>query len=105
MLVPVGRFDVEFDISHPHRICDFHLSVEEIRPLVLIVQTRIQHLDRATICSVELMGWKESVLPHIVQEFFHKFGLIKFGQSYVFLFGKKTSAAFSVFFFSPKGML
>jgi hypothetical protein len=49
--------------------------------------------------------WKESVLPHIVQEFFHKFGLIKFGQSYVFLFGKKTSAAFSVFFFSPKGML
>ena len=71
--VPVAAAQVYLDVAHPQRTADAHLRVEEVGPGVAVVQARVYHLHLASVGRRELVQWQQLVLPHIMQQQFHKY--------------------------------
>ena len=70
--IPIGCFDMNFDIAAPHIITDAELGVEEVRPGVGVQQSGVDDLHMAAVDSRHIGRKPQTVLPDILHQFLHR---------------------------------
>ena len=71
--VPIRRAKMHLDIACPDRSSQSNLRIEEVGTLIVIVQTRIDDLDRLPILRDEWFQGQYLVLPDVVEQAFHTY--------------------------------
>ena len=71
--VPVRRAEMHLHIARPNRSSQSNLRIEEVRTLVVIVQTWVDDLQLLPILRCEWLKRQYLVLPYVVQQPFHTY--------------------------------
>ena len=64
---PVGRAFVYLHIAHPQRTADAQLGIKKVGACMCVVQSRVNHLHRASVGSVHLVQWQYAVFPNVME--------------------------------------
>ena len=70
--IPVAGAVVQLDVAHPQRAAYLDAGVEEVGPAVVVVQSGVDHLYRASVGGGQSLGGPHLVFPAVVQQFLHR---------------------------------
>lgn len=62
---------MDFHVPHPQLSVHLHFRVEEIRPRVAVEQSRVDDVHRFSAVRLQSLCRQQSVLPNVMQQFFH----------------------------------
>ena len=71
MSKPITRLIMYLDISGPRFPIEFNLSIEKVGAGIGIEPPGINHLNNTTIGGAHILLRPQSMLPHILHQFFH----------------------------------